>query len=389
MLRYIKDFAFLFSDSRKVINIDVFEWDLKHVLMKKLPNHPDWARYAISQPPLEFTLWQLAHAVIKTDFLIQQNHTFHSIGFIFSAHNLLKLAKNDTFRVIDNINSVVNDFSLTGLIGRIGQGLTLLLSHRLGYVFVGHLASDPAVKAYQASLPSPKKQLKIADFLCEDIFRNRVIFESKCTSSLPVNDPSDIKGELKKTLRNQVDPWLNNASSNINNGYVVHSSLRGENQPVNSAITYVDPPGQNEGYSLELSPEWVKIRNYAAWFRFAGFSSIAEKLLNPSGVVLETRSFGVERLWGGEFVILNRFKEKLENAVVIGVDVQLMRAVENYFKGEKSDFINYRGIDSYKGFLDSIHWQKFAYSLFPDGTLLGEAGYEYRRGDYQKFSLPA
>ncbi|WP_200551978.1 hypothetical protein [Kosakonia sp. LAM2021] len=168
MLRYIKEFAYLFKDSRKVINVDVFEWDLKNITLKKLPHHAKWDDFAIPHPQLEFTLWQLAHAVVKTDFLIQRNYSFHSLGLILSAHQLIKLEKKHNLRLVDDIDTVVNDVTLTSLIGRLGQGLSLLLSNRLGYVFVGHLASDVKVRAHIAALPDSEKRVKIADFLFEN-----------------------------------------------------------------------------------------------------------------------------------------------------------------------------------------------------------------------------
>ncbi|MDZ7320971.1 hypothetical protein N4G41_04910 [Kosakonia sacchari] len=388
MLRYIKEFAYLFKDSRKVINVDVFEWKLKHITLKKLPRNAKWDDFAIPHPPLEFTLWQLAHAVVKTDFLIQRNYSFHSLGLILSAHELIKLAKNDNLRLVDDINTVVNDVTLTSLIGRLGQGISLLLSYKLGYIFVGHLASDVQVKAHIAALPDSVKRVKIADFLFENSNKQRVIFESKSSYALQINDPSEIKSSLKRALDKQVDPWLNSPTTNINNGYAMHSALRGEKQPVNSAIIYVDPPGKNRGYKIELSDEWVKVRNYAAWFKFANLFTLADKLMNGGESHLQQYSFRVEQFWGGEFVILNRHKNKYENAIIVGIDLQLMRAIEKYFADEKNDFINYAGIDSYRMFVENIAYQAFNYSVFPDGTLIGESEYENPRGNYQKFFLP-
>jgi len=92
---------------------------------------------------------------------------------------------------------------------------------------------------------------------------------------------------------------------------------------------------------------------------------------------------------GGEFVILNRHKNKYENAIIVGIDLQLMRAIEKYFAGDENDFINYGGISDFDLFSNYIALQAFNYSVFPDGTLIGESECENPRGNYQKFFLPA
>jgi hypothetical protein len=76
----------------------------------------------------------VAHAVVKTELLIQRVKEFFSIPSCMSSHELIKISKNgNDLGLLMIIDEFLNDGTLTSFTGRIGQGITLLIAHRLGY----------------------------------------------------------------------------------------------------------------------------------------------------------------------------------------------------------------------------------------------------------------
>ncbi|HGG8844251.1 TPA: hypothetical protein ACJJXJ_005313 [Enterobacter soli] len=177
MLKLIYDLVKSFGSGTKVATLEVYEWNEDDVKKKRLANNTQWGDVAVQHGNLKFKLLSLAHAVVKTDFLIQRNLSFYSIPFLMSSHELIKISKNGNLRLVDDIDEFLNDVTLTSFTGRIGQGITLLIAHRLGYSYVCHLASDAKIKSIIASSAGKNgtKKEKVADFIFENNNKDRTI----------------------------------------------------------------------------------------------------------------------------------------------------------------------------------------------------------------------
>ncbi|SNY70996.1 hypothetical protein [Pantoea sp. GL120224-02] len=392
MLRIMWEFVRTFKKSSKVIKIDLYEWHQSNVMMQKLPDNPQWTSYANFRGEMSFSLWNLAHAVVKTDYLIINNFMSPCLGFLLSGNSLLKISANDNIRLIDNINSVLNDVSLTSYTGRLGQGLTIMLAHHLGYRFVGHLASDPYIKKYNAHFTSlnGNKKSKVADFLFEDHTNNRAIIESKASSTLQTHETSFVKRKLKEALTKQVIPLVNSVTR-VGKGYASHSALRGFSQPINSSISYVDPPSGNEFKELNLDSLWVKRKNYSAWFALLSYFDIAKILYNnengdlKSLINLTRKSLRVTYICGKCCVILRWEKIGKNMLVVAGVEYSLMRSIESLLQGNDESLLRYSGIEHYESYENSYFENV---SFFPDGTFVGQCHSHHLERHYENFIMP-
>jgi len=138
-------------------SIDVFEWQRADVMKKRLPNNPQWCEFASPKAKLLFSGWDLAHAVVKTDFLVERNLILPGIGFLLQMDQVLDFPPPSNLRHAPGAANVLNDFTQTSVTGPVGQGLSMLFAHSRGYAFVGHLGSDAAVRAYQSSQVRNKK----------------------------------------------------------------------------------------------------------------------------------------------------------------------------------------------------------------------------------------
>lgn len=188
-------------------SVDVYEWAEADVGMRRPPNPPLWRNLAAPRPPMQFTGWQLAHAVIKTDYLIERDWLLPGLGFILQIDRIVDLGAGRNLRLVTGSPATLNDFTGMSLAGRIGQGLSLLFAHSNGYGFVCHLASHPQVIAHIAALPKKDKK-RAADFLFESQNKKRMILESKASFTQPENEPSPIKSRPKEALTEQVDYWM-------------------------------------------------------------------------------------------------------------------------------------------------------------------------------------
>lgn len=368
MLKFIYDLVKSVGSGAKAASLEVYEWNEDDVKKNRLANNTQWGDVAVQHRNLEFKLLSLTHAVVKTDFLIQRNLNFYSISFLMSSHELIKISKNGNLRLVDDIDGFLNDVTLTSFTGRIGQGITLLIAHRLGYNYVCHLASDAKIKKIIASsaVKSGTKKEKVADFIFENNNKDRTIIESKCSYSIQDFSPSDVKRILKPALNKQVNTWVNNKIANVTNGYVVHSALRSIGQANNSAITYVDPPANVNIPDFDFPIEWVKAKNYAAWLSFCGFHEMASGLFSDIKAELHLVDLEVISICGCDFAILNSLHHTSGGAMLAGIDVKIMLALADYCEDDSRLLNSYEGVN-----INIVEQVGETISIFPDGTLLG------------------
>ncbi|GEM_PF-5776335 len=349
-----------FIQSLSATSIEVYEFKQSEVRRGRLLKNSSLNDLIKSSSKLSFNGYMLAHAVVKADYLDQRNLIMPGIGFLLQACNIIDLSVS-SIELKQRASKVLNDFSLTSMVGRVGQGLAILYAHHLGLKFAAHLRS------HVESLPSGStaarhRQEAMADFLFAND-KKTILVESKGSFSQKKNIPSEIKKVLKLALEKQVDPWMTYLQPAPSNGYVFYSCLR-EKGGEPSAMFVVDP----EGGAPETSDiEQIVRENYGAWFRAMGMADSAERLLNP----LLTPSTPVEYL----FLIfeINSRKYAFPDflmfpgycGVAMGIDLYVLNAISSViYSDNKSLQELLQGFDTSSEFFENI-------SIFPDGSVFG------------------
>lgn len=343
-------------------SVQVWEWRKEDVLKLRLPNNPIWSNFASQRPPLYFSGWQLAHAVIKGDFFTTNNTFLPRLGFLLQSYPVLALNHNPNFRVKDNIASIVSDFVFTSLSGRTAQGIAILFATERKYIFTGHLA---AYAAHSNGVPT-------ADFIFESPSGDRMILESKGSFSLTTNDPTMVKRTLKKSLENQVYPSLAKISPHATQGFAAYTCIREESGGVDSAIIFVDPPGEPGGELIEIGKSWVRRRNYAAWLNAMGLPGPAERLRDSRGAVPRLLNMPIISVMGQRIaVMLTSAPETNFGFYGLGIEVKAINAIAEAIRGHEADLVNYKGIDGLGPDATHRRPEDSSGSLMPDGTFLG------------------
>ena len=308
-------------------------------------------------PSLHFNGWCLAQAVVKADFLIKRNPTFPGLAFILQACDLLSTSSASNLRVIDNIGTTLGDFAVSTFSGRIGQGVALLLATRMGYSFVGHLASHPAVNRYE----------RAADFLFETPSGDRMILESKGSFSLETNDPSKVKSVLKKALHEQVRPWLKRVAPPVSKGFATYTCIREESCVENSAIIFVDPPGSKSTEPFEISRSWVRRNNYAAWLAAMGLPAPANRLRHQVSGKEQRVEFWMTNFMGRK-VLFRPIWCPIGRLYAIGIEEDALKAISAAIAGDERDLLSYQGITFE---VEQLLTQSDNGNMMPDGIFLG------------------
>jgi hypothetical protein len=350
-------------------SIDVYEWQEEDVRKLRLPNSPDFKKLATAKGKLNFSGWELAHAVVKADFLDRRNLTMPGLGFLLQSSSLIDFSINP-IALRPGASNALNDFSRTSLAGRIAQGFSILYGHRLGMNFTAHLRS------YIESLPvssaaSYHKHEAMADFLFSN-YQSSVLIESKGSFTLKTNDPSDIKKVLKKALETQIDPWMKYIQPPPINGYVVYTCLR-ENSWCPSALFVVDPVEEDGAHhDVPFSVDQVMRENYAAWLRAMGLWEPAERLGRFGGNDAAQSEptipapFFIADLDEGRFAFAADAGIGRPRGTLIGMALDDLKAISTAIRNPGTPFTEIRGEVSRQ-----VRDSKMPYSVFPDGSVLG------------------
>lgn len=347
-------------------SIEVYEWNLSDVMKKRLQNGTKLESVSARHSDLQFSGCQLAHAVVKADFLDRRNLTMPGLGFLLQASSIISFHASP-IELKSGAAKALNDFSLSSMAGRVGQGIAILYGNRLGLKFIAHLRS------YVESLPAGSVGLAYKnDAMADFVFANNqqtVIIESKGSFSLGENDPSLIKGVLKGALQDQIDPWLRYLQPTPSNGYVIYSCLR-ESASERSAIFIVDPVGDSDRFSeVPLSVEQVMRENYGAWLRVMGMTDVAERLLQPSIDVngKASYSFEVVEVSGRKYAYLRHSYSKWWwGFPIAGLDVVVLEAIQKVLQSTDASLQDL--LANYDGPSQPGH----SYiSIFPDGSIFG------------------
>ncbi|MGG5221991.1 hypothetical protein [Pseudomonas syringae pv. coryli] len=356
--------------SLRSTSIEVHEWNQSDVRRPRLANGSTLDMVSTKHRDLSFSGCQLAHAVVKADYLDTRNLTMPGIGFLFQASGIINFG-SCPLELKRGAWQALNDFSLTGMTGRVGQGLAILYAHRMDLRFAAHL------KSYVCSLPAGSvgaahQNEPMADFLFSNDHET-VLIEAKGSFTLRENDPSDIKKVLKKALEKQVDPWIRYLRPAPSNGYVIYSCLRdGMSEP--SAMFVVDPEGENTELSdLPMGVEQVMRENYAAWLRAMGLVESAERLLRPTSHVSQPveYSFLIARVGNREFAFLDRYLgigsyQGWWIEPCLGLDVEVLLAISSVVRSSQESLQ-----DLLANFPDASEASPAYVSIFPDGSIFG------------------
>ncbi|WP_156952551.1 hypothetical protein [Microvirgula aerodenitrificans] len=356
-------------------SIEVYEWKEADIRRQRLPNSPDFGKLTKQQPDLAFNGWGLAHAIVKADYLNRRNLTMPGLGFLLQADNLIDF-RTSPIQLKVGASKALNDFSLTSLAGRVGQGLAILYGHHLGLNFNAHLSSH--VQSLSAGSPGAMhKGEKMADFLFSNCSKT-VLIESKGSFTLEKNCPTKIKSVLKDALTKQVDPWMGYLQPTPHNGYVVYSCLR-EGSWAPSALSIVDPNGDDgKAADVPFRSEQVIRENYGAWLRAMGLSQAAERLTRQYGTAVEEEfdaqpvktEFLVYEHGGREFAVVaepyNWYPFHFYDRPAVGIDLAVLKAIASAIKTS--------GLALAEQLADlpaQLSAPQESCSIFPDGSVFG------------------
>jgi hypothetical protein len=305
------------------------------------------------------------------------------IGFLLQACSVIDFGKSP-IELKSGAAKALNDFSLSSMAGRVGQGLAILYGHRLGLKFVAHLRS------HVESLPSGSagashKNEAMADFLFASD-QQTVIIESKGSFSLRENDPTPIKAVLKAALQDQIDPWMRHLQPTPSNGFVIYSCIReGDSEP--STMFVVDPEGDTaESSDVPLSVEQVMRENYGAWLRAMGLVDSAERLLHPLPDVRSPvkYSFMIVEIDGRKFAFLDEpyknFYYQWWGNPGIGIDFFVLQAISSAIQSSDASLQ-----ELLANFHDPSGFSQSNASIFPDGSIFGLI--KFNAIDYERVML--
>ncbi len=244
----------------------------------RLPKNSQWATATIQHPALTFRGTQLAHAVVKADFLNLTNPLMPGLGFILHSHLIVDWS-NSSFCLRPGGSAQLSDFVEKSLSGRLGQGLAILYAHERGFAFASHLREILEGQGVATRGPDGR-DLPVADFLCEGNGRARCVVESKASFSQTTNCPKLTKATLKDALAKQVTPWVSRVSPPATKSFAIANYLRDHADPTNdpSVLVFVETGGGSAGGGTEISTSAIKKHNYAAWLHAMGFPQAGRRL---------------------------------------------------------------------------------------------------------------
>lgn len=375
----------MFSGLRSLIasvgtkRLPVFEMAANTVQMPRLARAPSWANVTEPKDDLSFSGIQLAHSVIKADFLDYRNPLLPGIGFVLQSHDIVDWQSQD-FCLKPGASKILNDFVLTSLAGRIGQGLAILFCHNEKLCFTAHLRQFLESRGI-LTRDANGELLPIADFVFDGP-GNRAIVEAKASLSIRKNEPSRVKSIFKKALETQVNPWMPRVNPSATKSFVISTYLREKPDPAAdpSALVFVDPSRDGGNGDIVLSREAVCRENYAAWLSAMGLVDEANRLRQRQIEGHEKSLFVVYNIAGLPFAfpidvvfpsrLLFDCHPGVETHVghmSAGIHLDALYALRDAAAGDEEALLRYPAPMSTR----SNSNDDYAYSIFPDGTFLG------------------
>ncbi|WP_226689197.1 hypothetical protein [Ruegeria arenilitoris] len=240
---------------------------------------------------------------------------------------------------------------------------------------MSHLATDPDVIAHKRA----NKIGTVADFLFENSSHERIILEAKASFSLQENNPSKVKQVLKPALEKQVAPWLSAVSPPATKGYATYSCFREASSNTQSALFFVDPPGDESAIGMKLPPSWVLRRNYSAWLAAMGMIDTAQQLIGAD--ITESRSLDLDLVTiRDRAFVVTRFHPEISEMedIYVGIDLSIFSLIRDTINGSEDALLGFERVESE---LDDFRMPQNG-SLMSDGTFFGSVD------EIQEFKSP-
>lgn len=342
-------------------------------------------RRCISRGTLSFTPLELAHYVIKADFVQPRSLLFPSIGFLLENILVFDWGCQD-IRLAAGGATTLADVSRTSLSGRVGQGMTLMFAEKLlGYGFVAHVREYLEKQRPRSTFTTRRTRsgrqvrtmVPIADFLCESAAR-RALFESKGAFVMP-DVAADVKGPLREALTKQIQETMLRVRPTPSKGFGVHMALReyGDRHIDPSTLVYVDPDKKDAPGEVEMSAADVRRENYAACLRFMGLDAAADRLsLGLREQRPDRYAFAVFLIAGVEIAVPEWIlvRSARRESSIVGIHVRALRAIESAIRGDDEALLAYQPVHLLPQSVQEAIQGTEPYetiSLISDGTMIG------------------
>ena len=297
----------------------------RHVQLREGSKHREKAdcSYGSYGNTLRFSAWEMCHAAKKTELtrtFAQQRADQLALLFAHEHHDHF-IWDSQNLRCVDGSGMWLEDFSGTGLAGRVGEALAYLTMVKLwGYVYWDRIASvwlraargrqiehQDMVQAARytghldGSAPTPQP-----DFVFEKPDRTASLMEAKGSFVTPGNKHPDVKNELKHGLE-QLDAWSSLIAPSPSSCIAIGSLLREASDPCDdpSLIVHVDPPPtERPGIApIEVPLDAVRRGNYGAWLKEMGFRRGGRALADRREVETRAIELPVVTLNGRDFAL--------------------------------------------------------------------------------------
>lgn len=344
---------------------------------------------ASADPPrLYLTAIGLAHAIVKSDcYRRRRFDSIRALAFLFEHHQVFDWTREE-LRLKDDGRDQYFDFVNNTLIGRIGNGLSLLTAHELGFPFYCHVRTELKRNNIATTTQVPGKNgkmktvpLPFPDFLCVNASQERAAIEAK--GGFPqIGARTDVRADLCDGLSqlSNLPPVLG-----VTKTYCIASYLRerADTHAEGSMIAFVDPEeGPGDLVDGQISREEVIKQNYASWFVAMGMADLAARLRGEA-VDQQTFLFEAYRIETGangrRWIAFPRMRSR-DNEIRrflaanlfmpwFGIDDQYLVALSRLFRGSPDEF---RDVHTFRTDTFQVSDDNGgSFSIFPDGTFFG------------------
>lgn len=411
----------------------------KSVLLPKAQRAAADCSYGAFGPELRFTAWEMFHAAKKTEL----TRTFtqrraEELGLLMAhEHHDRFVWDTKNFRCADGSGLWLEDFSQTGLAGRIGEAMGYLTMVKLwGYVYWDRVATVWLRAAHKIQIQH-HEMVKAAkytgllnggafdlqpDFVFEKQDGTTSLMEAKGSFVSPENDRPDVKSPLKHGLE-QLDAWASLIAPAPSSSIAIGTLLRQESDPCSdpSMILHVDPPppSRPDIAPVEIPRDQIRRGNYGVWLAEMGFRQTGRALierretrtaavsmpvatingrkfaLSIQGWRVDQRRFRYRPWWPFELLHLPwrhqiEFLRELgvDGVYAVGLETSTLRLLERGIASPSTSIVNEQEPVSQVVEGGGQREGGFYGSIMPDGSLMGVvAGRSLEGIEVEKFTL--
>lgn len=295
----------------------------KRVVLPKAKREKADCAYGSFGSHLQFTAWELYHAAKKTELtktFTQTDADGLALCFAHEHHDRF-VWNTQNFRCTNGSGLWLEDFSGTGLAGRVGEAIAyLVMVKQWGYVYWDRIASVWLRSAFGQQIEH-KQMVQVArytgtlqekafdlqpDFVFEKEDHTTSLMEAKGSFVTPgAAHPVD-KGVLKHGLE-QLDAWGSLITPTPASSVVIASYLREVSDSATdpSLVVHVDPPPglRPDIEPIAVPPDQIRRGNYGAWLAQMGFRQSGRALADRGEIATEPVALPVLPLNGRRFAL--------------------------------------------------------------------------------------